>query len=347
MSTGSKLAWRLLSGGRMKQPSTTRGSRVTGSYAALWLCVAAQSGACGGGAASSSEGLRQHGGTGAPAPISGPRYEVSLHRPNRVGDVQHEAFVVSERSDLYAARGTRRVRLRRELKRIHCSGTVTILAVDEKGLPIDRQFVAEDCLVAENGTERALLPRDAPVRITYRAWPNEPLIQLEGEELSEADAELLGGLYSGYTSGPTYDDYYGTTAARAVGEDWPINEDLVAQRWSSHGVALDPSMVIGRVKLAAAGACDQGQCMTVETNIRIAGLDLPANDMDLRTLDSLVTMEERLTYPQQSGLGPSRTTRMRIAAEVAGRGPRLEHMVLQVEFEKRTTHTVNSATLGE
>ena len=190
-------------------------------------------------------------------------YAIRLARPASVGDTYRYVCDATVLQTMSANVSGWDKTHKPESLSLHFEATERVLAVNPRGEPTRADYTVEKFVAREGKNERFLLDHGRVVTVEAGRW--KPSFRLDRGVLTLHQEIALHGVISmPHLKDVSFDDCFGTTRPRKVGDSWPVNGDAVAKWVAVEGVQIDTQRVSGAVKLKGVELVGGVPCVVVQ-----------------------------------------------------------------------------------
>lgn len=198
-------------------------------------------------------------------------YKIVLHRPVKAGQKYRLDAQAKTEQGQTAKMGDQVVGEEKAAFSVELVSEVTVLEVSPVGKSKKELHKVVKCTRTEGSETKTLL--EEGTELLASAAGMSTTFTVEGAPVSAEAAEALNSVLSLTGDETTDDEAFGTKEAVKVGDSWPVNSALIAQKFSeTQGIAVKVEDVKGAITLRSVGEHAGVNCLDLsgEFTIKVA-----------------------------------------------------------------------------
>lgn len=259
-------------------------------------------------------------------------YEIKLARPVGVGSRYRVAITTTRQAKSTATINGQEQDPEDRMVSANLTARVEVLQVSRKMTALIEEFAVEKCTHVVDGKTVELLKPGTVV--TVRANYTGPLVEVEGQELSDDELATLSELFSLNATEITDDDVFGTDQKHEPGDTWAMNTSSAVKLAKTAEVTIED--VAGKVTFVGTKEVGPTKCLELSATWTVGKLTPPADSLPPRftltksTLKSntwglypedgkSLPVHERVTEDTTRVLSGTNANKQKIVASTVGR----------------------------
>ncbi len=202
-------------------------------------------------------------------------YVIRLHRASKIGDKIKFSFTGHLLNSMVLSSGKKVLKQQLTEFDATCTGTYTVIAVDEKGRPTNYKIKIKSLTqeLKDSGKKEALLEPGS--EITIKATKKGEEYLKDGKPLSPNLLSVVKIFFTLPHSNCTDDDIFGTKKRVKIGDSWGINVKAIAEDAKKDGINVSPNDIKGSTILEKVVEANGLKCLHISSGMKTSKFSVP------------------------------------------------------------------------